>query len=1135
MGRVYRARHTRLDRLVALKVIATGELASPQLVDRFRIEAEAAASLDHPNIVSIYEVGEHDGWNFFSMRLVEGRTLAQALAGQPLPGERAARLLATLARAIQHAHERGILHRDLKPGNIMLDAAGEPHVTDFGLAKFTERASDLTLTQTALGTPAYMSPEQAAGRAKEVTTAADIYGLGAVLFEMLTGRAPFVGEGPMAIARQVLEQDPPAPSSLNPAVPLDLATICLKCLDKEPAQRYPSAAALADDLERWLRHEPISAHTATSWTRLRKWVRRKPSQAALAATVVLAVLSLVIGLLWHNRRIHLAQQATEAANRQLAGHLRRVEWQQAEDFLAAGRTAEALVLFARFLAETPKDRDVVARLSSLLETRAFPLPASPPFPHPPPAEARAFPPAATSRSPELAPARNVRLPVTMVRLATDRQHLLTIAEDAVLRSWNLASGALEHAAPLNLAHDDLKWFPDGVRVLAVTKAGQVLIWDRQRWQLDRELGTVASGPRKLRLSDDGQFVALVNRQSGVELWETATGRLLARTNLSVAAVGLSAPLGPDGAMGIEGARGLWLWRPRQSDLRPLLGTNETPNCSVCDWSRPRVIASLNSLTGARGGLVAVDLETRRELARNTNDVDWEEMCLDPKGARLVVYHWGRGIGVLNSETLTERVGPFAAVRMETHISTDAGFRVVCNAAHDGTARLYDVNTGRPLLEPIEHSGAILSHELSADANWLVTASQDGTARLWDLRMKAPDTVLSRETNILWGMSLSPDAQRVAVAVGQNARIYETATGRPLTPFLPATETTFKVNFSPDGRLLAAAAHDGTVRLWNTATGQPAGPVGRHDAPVWVAVFSPDGQRFASASQDATARVFDVATGQPVFPPLKHVENVIDVCFNADNTLLATASVDTTARLWDAATGAAIGPSLRHQGIVWTARFSPDGRHLLTASSDRTAQIWDVRTGAPARPPIRGDQIVLSAVFSPDGRRVGIATLSGARVFDARTSEPITPLLRHGDRVWVAQFSPDNRWLATASEDGTARVWNAATGFPITDPLTHQGVVSSVAWLPDSRRLVTASHDGTVRRWQLPELEAAPPWLTGLAEALAGKRDDGHGGRIVVPTAQLDSLRQLAATSGEETPPHRWLRWFLLERQQAKAR
>jgi len=313
MGKVYRARQISLDRIVALKVISAGEITASNLVDRFRIEAEAAASLDHPNIVSIYEVGEQDGWNFFSMRLVEGQTLSQALERGPLEFKPAAQVLAKVSRAIQHAHERGVLHRDLKPGNVLLDAAGEPHVADFGLAKFTQRESDLTLTHTALGTPAYMSPEQAAGRVKEVTTASDVYGLGAVLFEMLTGKAPFAGESAMAIARQVVDDEPPLPSSINRAVPRDLTIICLKCLEKEPARRYPTAAALADDLERWLRHEPISAHAAAPVERLAKWIRRKPVHTALAATGVIAVIALVVGTvvsLGQARRANRAQRET---------------------------------------------------------------------------------------------------------------------------------------------------------------------------------------------------------------------------------------------------------------------------------------------------------------------------------------------------------------------------------------------------------------------------------------------------------------------------------------------------------------------------------------------------------------------------------------------------------------------------------------------------------------------------------------------------------------------------------------------------------------------------------------------------------------------------------------------------------
>jgi serine/threonine protein kinase/tetratricopeptide (TPR) repeat protein len=298
-GVVYRARQKSLNRTVALKVIGLGRWASTPHLKRFRHEAEAAASLEHPQIVPIYEIGERDGSCYFSMKFVEGGQLDEVVRRERMSTRHAAELLVKIARTVQFAHERGILHRDIKPGNILLDRHGEPHLTDFGLARLIEQESTVTNSFDVMGTPSYMAPEQAAGRAKELTAATDVYALGAVFYQMLTGQPPFAGGTTYETIRLVIETEPRNPRLWNPKVDVDLVTICLKCLEKDPKKRYETAEALAKDVERWLRHEPIHSRRAGVITRSRKWVRRNPVLAAVAPLVA-ALVAIVAVLFWKN-------------------------------------------------------------------------------------------------------------------------------------------------------------------------------------------------------------------------------------------------------------------------------------------------------------------------------------------------------------------------------------------------------------------------------------------------------------------------------------------------------------------------------------------------------------------------------------------------------------------------------------------------------------------------------------------------------------------------------------------------------------------------------------------------------------------------------------------------------------------
>jgi tRNA A-37 threonylcarbamoyl transferase component Bud32 len=313
MGVVYKARQVNLNRVVALKMILAGNLASPAEVQRFQTEAEAAANLDHPGIVPIYEVGEIDGRHFFSMGYIDGQSLAATLAHGPLPPNEAAMLVQDVAEAVQYAHVHGVIHRDLKPANILVDAQGHPRVTDFGLAKCVAGNSHLTASGEILGTPSFMSPEQAAGKSAETGVACDVYSLGAVLYALVTGRPPFQAATPVDTLMQVLSQEPVTPRQLTPRMSADLETVVLKCLEKSPGRRYKSAHELAEELQRYLRGEPILARPISRTERLWRWCRRYPARAVAAGTVLICLLVILIGSCWFYRRLEGQLQQTVAA------------------------------------------------------------------------------------------------------------------------------------------------------------------------------------------------------------------------------------------------------------------------------------------------------------------------------------------------------------------------------------------------------------------------------------------------------------------------------------------------------------------------------------------------------------------------------------------------------------------------------------------------------------------------------------------------------------------------------------------------------------------------------------------------------------------------------------------------------
>src|SRR5262245_50403711 len=494
MGVVWKARQVSLNRTVAVKMLLAGKFSSPEFVQRFRAEAEAAANLQHPHIVAIHEVGEHDGHQYFSMDYVQGQNLSEFVWDQPLPARRAAALLKTVAEAVHHAHQHGILHRDLKPANILIDQNGEPHVTDFGLAKRLDDSQlstidrQLTLTGQVLGTPAYTSPEQAGGRRADVGPATDVYSLGAVLYFLLTNRAPFVAVSLEETLRQVHELDPVSPRLLNPSVPRDLETICLKCLSKDARRRYDSAQALADDLERFLNNEPIHSRPVSNIEKVLRWCRRKPALAILSLALLLVGTVGLGGILWQWRRAEsnssdaLQHAARETAQRQRAEEaVTLLELQRAEDLLDKDEINMGVAYLARMVRQQPTNHIAVRRLLSALTQRNFALPVGLPLRH------------------------DKRL--RYAEFSPDGRLVATASLDCSAGIWNAGTveliGKLKHSDAVRFVH----FTPDGTRVVTVADDLRARLWDvaTQR-MLGKPMPHVAGNRVSAQFSPDGRSV-----------------------------------------------------------------------------------------------------------------------------------------------------------------------------------------------------------------------------------------------------------------------------------------------------------------------------------------------------------------------------------------------------------------------------------------------------------------------------------------------------------------------------------------------------------------------------------------------------------------------------------------------------
>ena len=985
MGVVYKARQRSLNRLVAIKLLLFGPQASAAALKRFQAEAEATAALQHPSIATVHEVGCWEGQHFIAMDYVEGQPLSAFIRDSPLPARRAAGYLKTIAEAIQHAHEHGILHRDLKPANVLIDLNDQARVTDFGLARKLEGDSELTLTGQVLGSPNYIPPEQAMGKRGAVTRRSDVYALGAILYQALTGRPPFVGESMADTVRQVLNVAPAAPRALNPSVPVDLETVCLKCLEKEPAKRYATAQMLAEEMERFLEGKPVLARPVGVAGKAWRWCRRRPILAALGSALLISLLAGSLGVLWQLHQTRLANLMAErrdyANNIALAqGFINGRQFDRAADILNR-RTLEQYRGWEWGWLQRQCNQDLMT-LSGAGSMFAIFSPDSRLL-----ATGGLF--TNTFSLWDLQTGQRIRTftghmqVVGQVVFSPDGRSLASTGWwEPTVRIWEVATGrqlkVLPHPSGVYFA----SYSPDGKKLATACWDGKVRVWDTETWQISAEspqygdeLYCAEFSPDGRRIAYGGGFYKFADcRDTSVCIWDLASGELK-RMKGHTAAVFRA------------------VWRPPKGDLLASVAWDGL--IKLWDPEKGREITTLKSSSGL-GLLITA--------------------AFSPDGRKLAV---------------AGDEGPSWVPRLEVFdVPTDVT-----------TSRLYSTLDG--------HSRAVGSVHFSPNGQFIASAACDNTVKVWAAQPPPAFLSLEGHDQTVWTIAFSPDGRYLATgSLDLTAKIWN-ATNGAMMQSLPVDFPVVALAFNPSGDRLLTVGHNHTACIWKvtpavpeSGTQAPVGATGDeplrlngHNGSVLAVAWSPDGRWIATGGKDNLIILWEASTGRECRRFRGHTNQVLALAFSPDHCLLASGSEDTTVRLWNLDSGRCAQVLTNPHCPILSLAFSPHGRLLASGGEDGTARLWNLRTWSELHPLQVSASGVTGLAFSPDGCR--LATAGGGRnliadwsresrirLWDVVLGQELFAFTPHTNAVYAVAFSPDGVQLATASGDNTARLWTA---------------------------------------------------------------------------------------------------------------
>lgn len=969
MGVVYKARQKGLNRMAALKMILAAGHASTEDFLRFQTEAEAVAKLQHPNIVQIFDIDQHDGHPFFSLEYVDGGTLAGKLTNNPLPGRIAAELIEPLARAMGYAHDNGILHRDLKPGNILLTLSGTPKITDFGLAKrMGDDSSNNTGTGSILGTPAYMAPEQAEGKIRELGPGVDIYALGSVLYHALTGRPPFMGETVLDTLQQVKNDDPLPPSKLQPKVPVDLETICLKCLQKEPRKRYLTAVELADDLHRFLNSEPIKARPVGYMEVATKWAKRRPAVAALLATILLLVSGSLVGMttLWLRAE---GLRSTAQANEKLAvdNGAKAIESEKvaqanleqskrtlyaAEMNLAQDAIKEAKINRLRDLLRSQKDAGLVGfewkYLTGLLESDLLPLKGHTKLVKAiafrPPGD-RQFASASGDGSVVLWDIRDKDTPlftrlkehagvVRSLAFNKDGQKLASAGEDGVIQVWDLTSDSRDPAqviAASRLGINRVAFGPTSEWLVAGGDDGSVKIWPlTSGLTTDSKSAATALPSHEYAVTDvavteDGDRIASGSLDKTVRVCDADSRETIftGKHDHWVTAVAFSA----DGKLLASASwdRVIKIWDGKTGTLRYAIQQGEDAKDSAKNGKTSATPAPVRTLAFSPDGsrlaaslhdhsVVVWDLETKKII---------KNLPGEPDKVRTVAFSKDGQLLATVDFDLTKQEGRLIKLPSTPLALAMGEGDAIGIAGADGDLAVWSGNDGSRLAQTTGAAGAYRSMVFDPATNEWIVAGEDGCLTFW-----------------------KPPLEKDAHKIGDR--------------WLNAVALS--------GRAIAAGAADGSITLRDRKSLGSSTALSGHSAAVRGLAFSEEGKQLASASADRTAILWDPATAAVLFK-LPHEAPVLAVVYQPGGSLVATASADRVIRLWDSSTGKFVRDLKGHTHAVTCLAFSPDGRRLVSGSDDGAIKLWDPTSGQETLT-LRGHtQGISSVAFNPGATRL----------------------------------------------------------------------------------------------------------------------------------------------------------------------